>query len=242
VILDIVIAAVIVVALLIGYQRGVIQPLLVEIFFFGALLIILRDRKTFSIGLQHYLHVTNSAFDVFAALLIAIAAGYIGGVIGHHLHRMPLLQGVDGFLGIFVHVAIAILALYVIVSALAVMDKALAPTLKAATLTGQQVTQLRKTMASNPITAGLVDPRDYDHLQADAKKPGGARYESVDGLRQVHSVYYSVLQPQLTSSRLAPFLLTIGVHVPVFGHIGPGDLPPPESPKPSPTPSVTPKR
>ena len=241
--LDVLIALVLLLSLFIGYQQGVLQPLLVEIFFFGALLIILHDRQSFSTGLEHYLHVTNAVIVVFTAIVIAIAAGYIGGLIGFHLHRMPVVRGVDGFLGIFVHFLVGLVAVYLVVSALVVMGKAFGPTTKSPTLSAAQVEQFRKTMDSNTITTGLVDPRDMKKLQAQAKAPGGARLESVNQVQQEQTLYTQVLDPQLRESRLASYVLTIGVHIPAIGKVGPGDLQQAESPKPSPSPSATaPKR
>lgn len=237
-ILDVLIAAVLLLALLVGYQRGIIQPLLVEILFFGALLIILHDRQSFSTGLQKYLSITNSFLDVVIALVIAFAAGYIGGVVGNRLRRMPGLRGIDGILGIFVHLAVAVVGLYIGVSALVVLDKAFSPIVKATTLNAKQVDQVRTTMGANPITGGLIDARDMKKLQADSNKPTGARVETTPQVRQLESFYFDFLQPQLVTSRLAPYVLTIGVHTPLIGHVGPTDLPKATvSPAPSPTPT-----
>jgi len=50
----------------------------------------------------------TSALWLCAALIIAVVAGYGGSVVGKALHRMPIARGVDGFLGIFLNVAIAV--------------------------------------------------------------------------------------------------------------------------------------
>jgi hypothetical protein len=241
--IDIAIAIALLVAIYIGYQRGVVQPLLVEIFFLGALLIIIRDRHAYQQAMEKYLH-TNAVLDVFLALIVAVVAGFVGGQLGAMIHRMPVVRGIDGFLGIFVHAAFVVLISYSLLSALITLDKAFAPTIAAATLTAKQVQSLTDQINSNPLTAFLVDEKDLAKLKAQAAKPGGARLETVSQLSQLQSFYEQFLQPQLAGSRAAPIILSIGQKIPVIGHAGPKDLPktavtpsPSASPKVSPTPS-----
>src|SRR5438094_692943 len=62
-------------------------------------------------------------------------------------------------------------------------------------------------------------------------------------------IYTDFLQPQLHGSRIVPYILSIGQHIPVIGHVGPKDLKPVPtttpvtcpSPTPKPTPSPSPK-
>ncbi len=230
--IDIVIGLAVLIALYVGYQRGVVQPLLVELFFLGAILIILRDRHSYASAMEKYLHA-NAVLAVFLALIIAVAAGFAGGYLGGMIHRMPVVRGVDGFLGVFVHAGFAILISYLLLSSLVVLDKAFAPTFNAATLTFAQVESIKRQLASNPLTASLVDSRDIARLEKQSKTPGGARISETPQLNQLQSLYQDFLQPQLSSSRLAPIVLSIGQKVPVLGHLGPRDLPSP-SPKPKP--------
>jgi hypothetical protein len=243
VIIDIAIAITLLIAVWVGYQKGVVQPLLVEIFFLGTLAIIVRDRQAFTSALNHYLHA-NPVLDVFLALIVALVAGFIGGQLGGMVHRMPVVRGVDGFLGIFVHAGFVLLVAYLLLSALVTLDKAFAPTLAAATLTANQVTSLRTAINSNPITASLVDDRDLAKLLKDSKTPAGAHITTVPQLDQLQSIYEQFLQPQLAGSRTAPFIMRIGQHIPVIGHAGPKDLPAKPTPAPaaSPTPKASPTR
>ncbi len=235
-IIDIVVVITLLIAVWIGYQKGVVQPLLVEIFFLGTLAIIVRDRQAFSQAMGHYLHA-NPVLDVFLALIVAVVAGFIGGQLGGMVHRMPVVRGVDGFLGIFVHAGFVVLMTYLLISALVALDKAFEPTLTAASLSVQQVNTLAGQIESNPITASLVDTRDLARLKTQAKQPGGARIASVPQLDQLQSIYEQFLQPQLAGSRTAPVILRFGQHVPLIGHAGPKDLParqPVATPTPSP--------
>lgn len=241
-IIDILVALALLVAIWIGYQRGVVQPLLVEIFFVGALVVILRDRTAYTAAMEHYLHA-NAVFAVFGALIVAVVAGFIGGQIGSMVHRMPVVRGVDGFLGVFVHAGFVLVLSYLLLSALVTLDKAFAPTVSAATVTVQQANALSAQIRSNPITASLVDPKDLARLQTAARQPGGARIETVPQLDQLQSVYEQFLQPQLAGSRTAPYIVRFGQRIPVIGHVGPRDLPTrAATPRPAPSASPSPTR
>jgi hypothetical protein len=235
--IDLIIVMILLLALVIGYDRGVLQPLLVEIFFLVTLVLIIRERAGYTRTLDHYLH-TNAVFDVFLALILAVVAGYIGGVIGQIFHRMPIIRGVDGFLGIFVHLGVAVLLVYLLLSALVAMDKAFGPTINATSLNYTQVEKLKSQLNSNPLSASLVDSKEIARLEADSKTKNGARLETVNQLHQMQTVYVDFLQPQLAGSRLAPYILAIGSRVPGLGHYGAADVPKPATaPRTSPTPS-----
>ena len=241
--IDIAIVVALLIAIYVGYQRGVVQPLLVEIFFLIALLIIIRDRHSYQAAMEKYLHI-NAVLDVFLALIVAVVAGFVGGQLGAMIHRMPVVRGVDGFLGVFVHAGFAILISYVLLSALVAFDKAFSPTVNAASLTLKQVQTLQSNIEGNPLAAFFVDEKDLAKLRQEATTSGGARLETVSQLSQLQNFYEQFLQPQLASSRAAPIIMSIGQKIPVIGHAGPKDLPKTAvspTPKPSPSPSPTKK-
>lgn len=241
-VIDIVIGLTLVIALFIGYQRGVIQPLLVEIFFLVALLVIVRDRHAYSAAMAKYLH-SNAILDVFLALIVAVVAGYIGGRLGASIHRMPVVRGADGFLGIFIHVGFALLVSYILVSGLVAIDNTFKATYTSATLTLAQVQQMEKTVRSNPIASSLIDPHDLAKLEGQARTPNspGARIETVSQLNQLATIFKDFVDPQLTSSRVAKPLLSFGHRLPVIGRVGPDDLPR-KAPTPTPAPSAAPTK
>jgi uncharacterized membrane protein required for colicin V production len=57
-VIDILIVLLLVVALVTGFQRGVIQPLMAEIFFFGTLLAVFRFHEQYTDQMQKLLHLT----------------------------------------------------------------------------------------------------------------------------------------------------------------------------------------
>ncbi len=238
-IIDIVIVLVLLIAILIGFQRGVIQPLMAEIFFFGTLLAVFRFHDQYTNEMQKLLHL-SPVFSVFVALILAVIMGAIGGAIGGAFHRLEAIRGIDGLLGVFVHAAVTLVVVYLAVSALVTLDNAFQPTLKSASLTLAQVNQLEGWILSNPITAAMVSKQDLDALKKAASKSSGASIDSVAGIHQLQQIYVDFLQPQLHSSRAVPYILRIGSHIPFIGHVGPSDLKPLPTPSPSPTPKVNP--
>jgi uncharacterized membrane protein required for colicin V production len=248
-VIDILIVIVLAIALITGFQRGVIQPLMAEIFFFGALLAVFRFHDEYTNEMQKLLHLTP-VLAVFVALILAVVLGAIGGAIGGMFHRMQAIRGVDGLLGIFVHGVVTLVVIYLAISALVVLDNAFRPAVQNANLTLSQVNQLENEILSNPITAAMVSKSDLQALK-DAAAKGTANINNVGGIHQLEQIYTGFLQPQLHGSRLVPFILGFGKHLPFIGHVGPDDLralpsPSPTScpsptPKTSPTPKVTPK-
>jgi uncharacterized membrane protein required for colicin V production len=236
-IIDILVVLVLVIALITGFQRGVIQPLMAEIFFFGTLLIVFRFHDQYTTEAQKLLHL-NAVLSVFVALIIAVVAGAIGGGIGGAFHRMEAIRGVDGLLGVFVHVGVSLVVIYLAASALVTLDNAFQPALKSASLTLTQVNDLENEILSNPITSAMVSKSDLQALKDAATKSNAAHLDSVAGIHQLQQIYTDFLQPQLHASRTVPIILSFGRHLPFIGHVGPNDLKP--LPSPSPTPKTSP--
>ena len=242
-IIDIIVVIALLVALFVGYQRGVIQPLMAEIFFFGTLLVVFRFHDQYTNEMQKLLHI-NAVLSVFVALILAILLASIGSAIGGAFHRLEAIRGIDGLLGVFVHIGVTLIVVYLAASALVTLDNAFQPALKTASLTATQVQQLEAQILSNPITSAMVSKQDLDALKRDAAKASGAHLDSVAGIHQLQQLYTDFFQPQLHSSHAVPIVLSIGGHLPFIGKVGPSDLKPVPSPVPSPktSPTPTPKK
>lgn len=242
-VIDIAIAVLLILALVLGYQRGVIQPLMAEIFFFGTLLVIFRFHDTYTNEMQKIAHI-NAVLSVFVAIIAAVILGAIGGAIGGAFHRMDAIRGIDGLLGVFVHVVVTLVLIYLAISALVTLDNAFVPTVNRASLTLDQVNQLENQILSNPITAAMVSKDDLNSLKATAAKTNAAHLDSISGIHQLEQLYTGFLEPQLHSSRAVPIILAIGDKLPIIGHVGPGDLKPLPTPPacPTPTPSASPTK
>src|SRR6202048_5048623 len=245
-IIDVAVVLLLIVALIVGYQKGVIQPLMAEIFFFGTILLIFRFHDQYTTKVHDILHL-NAVIAVFLALILAVVLGAIGGAIGGAFHRLEAIRGVDGLLGVAVHALVTLIVIYLGISALVVLDNAFEPVLKSASLSLKQVNQLESTILSNPITAAMVSKKDMQDLKAAAVKPSGAHLDNIPGIHQLQQIYTDFLQPQLHSSRTAPFILGFGQHIPVIGHVKPSDLhstaaSPARTSTPAHSPSPSPKK
>ena len=238
-VIDILVVIVLVIALITGFQRGVIQPLLAEIFFFGTLLVVFRFHDQYTNEMQKIAHLTP-VLSVFVALILAVVLGAVGGAVGGMFHRMEAIRGIDGLLGVFVHGIVTLIVIYLAVSALVVLDNAFKPALASANLTLTQVNQLESEILSNPITAAMVSKSDLQALK-DAADKGSANINNVGGIHQLEQIYQDFLQPQLHGSRVVPFILNFGKHLPFIGRVGPDDLHAAPSPTPTTCPSPTAK-
>src|SRR6266571_7295074 len=175
-IIDIVVVVVVLVALFLGYQRGVIQPLMAEIFFFGTLLVVFRFHDQYTSQMEKLLHL-NAVLSIFIAIILAVIMGAIGGAVGGAFHRIEAIRGIDGLLGVFVHVGVTLIVVYLAVAAMVTLDNAFEPTLNKASLTLAQVNQLKQWILSNPITSAMVSKKDLEALKTAASKPAGASIE-----------------------------------------------------------------
>jgi hypothetical protein len=235
VIFDLLILLVVVVAVVVGFRRGTIQPLLAEI---GLLVVVALVLSRWSGLFGGGLKVTSIVGGVLL-LALAIVVPYAGWRVGGVIHRMPVVQGVDGLLGVFVQGLIAVLMCYFFVSAVIGLGDAFGPAVGGAALTPGQVAQMRRELAAHPLLAHLVDQRDLDTLARRARQPGGVHVAELPSLQQMDSAYVAVGEPQLRSSRLTPIVVAIGRHVPGFAHFIPAGVPA-EVAKPSPSPRVNP--
>jgi hypothetical protein len=222
VIIDILILLVVIGAAWIGFQKGLVQPLLAESFALGTLLLIVGHRDGFSAAAQALFHA-NVILAIFMAVVVAVGMGYLGARLGGAIHKMPAVRGVDGFVGVWMQTLLAVAFCYVLISGIIVMDKAFTP-IGTPTVNATQLSGIERQLASNPLTATVIDIRQLRSFDARAARPGGVRVTDLPGLSQLQSVY-DFLQPQLAGSRLAPAIMSVGGHLPGLGQFGPKDIP-----------------
>ena len=91
---------------------------------------------------------------MFVAVILAIVMGAIGGAIGGMFHRIESIRGIDGLLGVFVHVAVTLSSSTSPSRRWSTLDNAFEPTIKSATLTLAQVNTLESWIQSNPDHVG----------------------------------------------------------------------------------------
>lgn len=221
-IFDILIVLVVVGAAWLGFQKGLIQPLLAEILGLGTLLVILHNRAGF-LALTETMFHANAVLAFFMAIVIAVVMAYVGARLGGAIRKMPVVQGVDGFLGLGLQTLLAIAFCYVLISGMVVMDVAFTP-LTAPTINAVQLAALERTLGSNTFTASAVDDGELASFAGRAAR-GGVRVSDLPGIGPLQGIYTDLLRPQLAGSHLAPTVMSLGRHMPGLGKYGPRDLP-----------------
>ena len=221
-IIDILIVVVVLGAAWLGFQRGLVQPFLIELLVLGTLIIIYRNRNGFLALTGAFLH-GNAVLAVFVALVLAGIMGYVGAQLGGIIHKMPVVRGADGFVGLWAQTIFGIALCYLLISGMIVMDKTFTP-IKAPTVNAAQLQTIERQLGSNLFTAGLVDSHDLQPYQAQASK-GAVKLSDLPAIGQFQAVYGDFLGPQLAGSRLAPFVVNVGRHIPGLGSFSRKDLP-----------------
>ena len=222
-IIDVLIVLVVVSAAWVGFQRGLVQPLLAELFVLITLLIILHNRSGFAATTGALFH-SGGFLAVVVALVLAGLMGYLGARLGGAIHRMPVVRGVDGFLGVWVQALFGIAICYLLIAGIIVSDRAFAP-LTAPNVNSVQLRAVEHQLSSNPFTSTVVDGQELQAFDALAARPGGVRLADVPGIGTLQSASLDLLEPQLAGSHLAPFVMSVGHRIPGLGPFGSRDLP-----------------
>jgi uncharacterized membrane protein required for colicin V production len=222
-ILDLVMLILVAVAVFIGFQRGLIQPLFAYLGVGIVALIVVTHWADYSGYLDHTLHIHPIIVGVVAAAL-AVLGGYLGARLGGLIHRMPVVRGADGLFGVFVNAFIAVLVCYSLLSVLVALGKAFGTTATLNALTAQQAAPMTQQIKTNPVLNSIVSQDDLTNLQRQSAA-APVNLTNYPTVRQLQTVYVEFAAPQLTSSKLAPIVLFVGDHTPLVGHYGPQDLP-----------------
>jgi uncharacterized membrane protein required for colicin V production len=222
-ILDLVILILVAVAVFIGFQRGLIQPLFAYLGVGIVALFVITHWTDYSTYLDRSFHIHPIIVGLVAAAL-AVLGGYLGARLGGLIHRMPAVRGADGLVGVFVNAFIAVLVCYSLLSVLVALGKAFGTTATLNSLTAQQVAPMAQQIQNNPVLRSIVSQDDLTNLQRQSRA-APVTLTNYPTVRQLQTVYVEFAAPQLTSSRLAPIVLFVGDHTPFVGQYGPQDLP-----------------
>ena len=222
-IIDVLIVLVVLGAAWVGFQRGLVQPLLVELLVLGTILVILHNRSAFGSATEALFH-TGGFLALLFGLVLAGLMGYLGARVGGAIHRMPVVRGVDGFLGVWVQALLGIAICYLLISGIIISNRAFGP-LSAPSVNAAQLQTLQRQLSANVFTSTVLDGGDMRVFDARAAKPGGVHLSDVPGISQLQSISGGLLEPQLAGSHLAPFVMSVGHRIPGLGPFGPRDLP-----------------
>ena len=147
--LDFLILAVLALAIFIGFKRGLIEPLLTELGFFGTLLLFFVVRHPYGALLENLL--PGPVLPITLAVAVALVAGFAGSKLGQSLRKKRALRGIDGLVGVAIHAVVATVVLYLLVSVLVVVNQAFNKIENLDNLTLAQVDQVTTTINSNPL-------------------------------------------------------------------------------------------
>jgi hypothetical protein len=223
VIIDVLIVVVVLGTAWVGFQRGLVQPLLAELFGLGTLLIILHNRDAFASFTGALFHAGGFLAVVVAIVLVGLM-GYLGARLGGAIHRMPVVRGLDGFLGVFLQALFGIAICYVLISGIIISNRALVA-LTTPSVNAAQLAAIERQLGGNAFTSTVVDGNEQKSIDVLAAKPGGVKLADLPGISQLQTTTRDLLAPQLAGSHLAPFVMNVGRHIPGLGPFGPKDLP-----------------
>lgn len=220
---DIVIVLVVLGTAWMGFQRGMVQPLLAELFGLGTLLVILHNRDAFAALADTFFHA-NAVLAAIMAVILAIVMGYVGARLGGVIRKMPAVQGPDGFVGVWLQVLTGIGISYLLISAVIVMDQVFMP-ITTTNITAKQLQAVETGLKANTLTAGAVDSHDLEPFRARAARGSPVAIGDLPGISQLNSLDRDILMSQLAASHLAPAIVGVGRHIPGMGHYTSRDLP-----------------
>jgi hypothetical protein len=223
VIIDFLIVVLVAGAVWAGFQRGMVQPLLAELFTLGTLLPILHNRSTFAAIVGTLFHA-NGFLAVVIAVILAGMMGYLGAKLGGVIRKMPVVTGADGFVGVWLQALFAIGVCYVLISGIIVMSRTF-NSIATPTVNAAQLSTIEGNLGTNAFTSSAVDGHDLRAANAQAARPGGVAISDLPGIGTLQGLNRDLLQSQLAGSRLARFVMNVGRHIPGLGRYGPLDLP-----------------
>jgi hypothetical protein len=240
VILDILIVVVVAAAVFIGYKRGTIQPIFSLLGFGLTVLILTGHWSSYSRFLNQ--HHSNTVVDGLLVVLIALLVGYAGWRLGGFVHRMPVIRGADGLLGVVICGLVAIWLLYGMLSMGVSLGKGFDGTIGQSSTSEAQAQAIGIYIEGNPILRRTISTSEVQQLEEAARTPNNpnSAISNFTSLSQLQAVYRVFVLKQLQTSHLAPTVMWVGKHTPVIGHEGPSDLPAKPTPAPVVSPSASP--
>ncbi len=241
-ILDILILVFVAAAVFVGYKYGTVQPVLSLLGFILTGLFMLGRWSSYQRFMDQRVH-SNGVLDAVLVLALAILIAWVGWRLGGFVHRMPIVRGADGLLGVVICGLIAIWLVYGALSLASALGKGFGDTIGQTTTTEAQAQAIRVWVEGNPILRLVVNASELQQLEQAAKTPDNpnSAITNFSSLAQLQTVYRVFFRSQLESSHLAPIVMWIGQHTPFMGHEGPSDLPSRPTPTPVVSPSATPK-
>ncbi|HXZ98851.1 MAG TPA: CvpA family protein [Candidatus Binatia bacterium] len=213
--IDIGILVVLGLALITGWWRGLIGPVITWAFIVAGVVV----------GFGHPSVAARFApspgWRPFMGLVLVLAFGLAGILAARLVGRMfirhiPVVGTLDRVGGALVSAVLALVAIFIVLSGMVTLDQAARPVVSAATVSAQEVSEVERLLPANPGTAILLDPAQLQALQ---QRLGSSTAPAAQ-LSQLNAPlgFLQSLHVQLVESRVAPVIFAILERIPFLGN------------------------
>jgi hypothetical protein len=212
--IDIGVVIVLALALLIGWWRGLLRPLIVWAFIVAGVVVgFVRPSVAVDLapspGWRPVMGVVVVAAFALGGVLIA---RLVGRLIYRHIRVIGLL---DRVAGAALSLALAGVAVFILLSAIVTLDQAAAPVEGTGAVSAARIAQIQSYVAAHPGSAILLDPAQLQALQ---QRPGLSTTPAAD-IGQLNGPlgFLRALHAQVVGSRVAPVIFNWMQTIPVLG-------------------------
>ncbi|MGI8848246.1 MAG: CvpA family protein [Candidatus Dormibacteria bacterium] len=205
---------ILVLALVHGFFRGLIVPLICWAFIIVGVVV-----AFFHPGLAAKLAPSPILRPVIGSVIV-VAFGFIGRLVARVVappiySKIPLPRSLDKVGGVAVGVFASSLSIFMLLNSMVTVDRALTPLTRSDQTSAVQIAEIRQTLAEHPELASILPP---DDLAAVGQKPGQSAVPS-NQIGQISSALgtWQQIHNQMAASRIAPAICAIFDHMPFIG-------------------------
>jgi hypothetical protein len=209
--IDIGIIVILAVALLTGWWRGLLRPLITWAFIVAGVVVGFGDPSLAS------RFAPSPGWRPFMGLVVVVVFALAGILAARLLRRLfygriGAISALDRLGGALVSGILALVAIFILLSLLVTLEQAGAPVEGSGTVSAQQVAEVQSNSTAHPSTAILLDPTQLQQAQ---QKLGSSSTPAADigqlsgplgVLRAAHT--------QMVESRIAPVIFGLGQRIP----------------------------
>lgn len=210
--LDLAIAAIVLVSAFAGWRKGFIAPL------FAVALSLLGLYAIYA-GPAAGLVPSGTAGIGLGVVVIGVASTFllrVGGMLTSLVDRVSVLKAADHVLGLPLGAVTGLVAVYLGLTAVVSFDNLLAPFHGKPTVDQAAVAAMRAAVAANPQFSVMLDQATLDAMATQVAK-SAIPADQLATFDQTLAFYESTVRPALVASVTAPIILGVGEHLPFIG-------------------------
>jgi len=211
-VLDLAIAAIVLVSAFAGWRKGFIAPL------FAVALSLLGLYAIYA-GPAAGLVPSGTAGIGLGVVVIGVASTFllrVGGMLTSLVDRVSVLKAADHVLGLPLGAVTGLVAVYLGLTAVVSFDNLLAPFHGKPTVDQAAVAAMRAAVAANPQFSVMLDQATLDAMATQVAK-SAIPADQLATFDQTLAFYESTVRPALVASVTAPIILGVGEHLPFIG-------------------------